>query len=179
MLADCASSILGKELARSITPTDEAADVQSRLDETAEAVRIAGFSAPPLGGIRDLRAYLKKAKLGASLTLDEFMDVRSMLYATSAVKRFFSELELEAPMLKEQAQNLEILTMLERSLDNAIDERGELRDDASVELARIRREDDLLHEVHRRHRAHAANNTDCLLHRDHSSMLQRPRARSS
>ncbi len=140
MLADCASSILGKELARSITPTDEAEDVQSRLDETAEAVRIAGFSAPPLGGIRDLRAYLKKAKLGASLTLDEFMDVRSMLYATSAVKRFFSELELEAPMLKEQAQNLEILTMLERSLDNAIDERGELRDDASVELARIRRE---------------------------------------
>ena len=121
MLADCASSILGKELARSITPTDEAADVQSRLDETAEAVRIAGFSAPPLGGIRDLRAYLKKAKLGASLTLDEFMDVRSMLYATSAVKRFFSELEVEAPMLKEQAQNLEILTMPERSLDNAID----------------------------------------------------------
>ena len=58
MLADCASSILGKELARSITPTDEAEDVQSRLDETAEAVRIAGFSAPPLGGIRDLRAYL-------------------------------------------------------------------------------------------------------------------------
>ena len=29
MLADCASSILGKELARSITPTDEAEDVQS------------------------------------------------------------------------------------------------------------------------------------------------------
>ena len=140
MLADCASSILGKELAGSITPSEDAAEVQSRLDETAEAVRIAGFGAPPLGGIRDLRACLKKAKLDASLTLDELMDVRSMLYATSAVKRFFGELEVEAPMLKEQALSLEILTMLERSLDNAIDERGELRDDASVELSRIRRE---------------------------------------
>ena len=56
-----------------------------------------------------------------------------------------------------------------------VDEDG----DVLLVLARIRRQDDLLHEVHRRHRAHAADNTDCLLHRDHSSMLQRPRARSS
>ncbi|MDY6272353.1 MAG: endonuclease MutS2 [Selenomonadaceae bacterium] len=140
MLADCASSVLGKEAARAITPSPDADEVQTRLQETAEAVRIAGAAAPPLGGIRDLRAYLKKANIGASLTLDELVDVRSMLYATSGMKRFFTELEIEAPLLKEQAQGLEVLSVLERSLDNAIDEHGELRDDASVELARIRRE---------------------------------------
>ena len=78
--------------------------------------------------------------LGAALTLDEFVDVRSFLYATRNVKEFFKALETDAPLLKEAAHGLELLGQLERSLDNAIDEHGELRDDASVELRRIRRE---------------------------------------
>ena len=140
LLADCASSLLGKERATSIEPSSDREEVQSRLAETAEAVRIAGFAAPPLGGIRDLRPMLKKVKLGASLTLDELMDVRSFLYATRNVKTFFKALETDAPILKTSAHTLELLGQLERSLDTAIDEHGELRDDASVELRRIRRE---------------------------------------
>ena len=140
MLADCASSVLGKERAAAIAPSSDRAEVALRLAETAEAVRIAGFAAPPLGGIRDLRPMLKKVKLGAALTLDAFVDVRSFLYATRNVKEFFKALETDAPLLKEAAHGLELLGQLERSLDNAIDEHGELRDDASVELRRIRRE---------------------------------------
>ncbi|WP_294159712.1 endonuclease MutS2 [uncultured Selenomonas sp.] len=140
LLADCASSSLGKERARSIEPSSDREDVVARLAETAEAVRIAGFSASPLGGIRDLRPMLKKVKLGAALTLDELMDVRSFLYATRNVKEFFKTLETDAPMLKDAAHTLELLGQLERNLDLAMDEHGELRDDASVELRRIRRE---------------------------------------
>lgn len=140
MLADCASSVLGKERALAIAPSSDRAEVALRLAETSEAVRIAGFAAPPLGGIRDLRPMLKKVKLGAALTLDAFVDVRSFLYATRNVKEFFKALETDAPLLKEAAHGLELLGQLERSLDNAIDEHGELRDDASVELRRIRRE---------------------------------------
>ena len=140
MLAACATSVLGKERALSLTPSGDRDDVAARLAETAEAVRIAGFAAPPFGGIRDLRPFLKKANLGASLTLEELQDVQSFLYATKNVKEFFKTLETDAPILKDAARSLEILGQLTRSLDLAIDEHGDLRNDASVELSRIRRE---------------------------------------
>jgi DNA mismatch repair protein MutS2 len=49
-------------------------------------------------------------------------------------------LEIEAPILKEWARGIEILGQLERNLNNVIDEHGNMREDASVELRRIRRE---------------------------------------
>ena len=140
MLAACATSVLGKERALSLMPSGDRDEVAARLAETAEAVRIAGFAAPPFGGIRDLRPFLKKANLGASLTLEELQDVQSFLYATKNIKEFFKTLETDAPLLKDAAKGLEILGQLTRSLDLAIDEHGDLRNDASVELSRIRRE---------------------------------------
>ncbi|KHM52454.1 DNA mismatch repair protein MutS, partial [Anaerovibrio lipolyticus] len=62
------------------------------------------------------------------------------MYAMRGVKKFFKELELDAPILKNWARGLEILGELERNLENTVDEHGNLRDDASVELKRIRRE---------------------------------------
>ena len=56
------------------------------------------------------------------------------------VKYFFRDLEIEAPILKEWAHSLEILGQLERDLNNTIDEHGNMRENASVELSRIRRE---------------------------------------
>ncbi len=62
------------------------------------------------------------------------------MYAMRQVKTFFKETELDAPQLKARATELEILGNLERQLDNAIDERGTVRDTASAELQKIRRE---------------------------------------
>ena len=157
MLADCATSTLGRELCAALAPSSDRAEVQRRLDETAEAVRIAGVSTPPFGGIRDLRACLKKAQIGSALTLDECTDVRSFLYVTEHVKKYFEELELDAPILKARAADLAILAPLTRAIDTAVDEHGELRDDASIELSRIRRERAAAE-------AHVKSRLDALLH---------------
>ena len=53
---------------------------------------------------------------------------------------FFRDLGLEVPILKELARGMEILGELERHLENTIDEHGNIREDASVELRRINRE---------------------------------------
>lgn len=140
MLAARAGSSLGKERARSLQPSTDYAEVEEQLEQTAEAVRIHAVTSPPFGGIHDLRPLLKKIHMGAVLTLEELVDIRSTLYAMRNVKEFFKGLEIEAPTLKEWAHGIEILGQLERRLENTLDEHGSLRDDASVELRRLRTE---------------------------------------
>lgn len=140
MLAARAGSSLGKERARSLQPSTDYAEVEEQLEQTAEAVRIHAVTSPPFGGIHDLRPLLKKIHMGAVLTLEELVDIRSTLYAMRSVKEFFKGLEIEVPTLKEWAHGIEILGQLERRLENTLDEHGSLRDDASVELRRLRTE---------------------------------------
>ncbi len=140
MLTGCASSNLGKRLARELLPSSDFEEVASRLAETDEAVLIMETAAPPLGGIRDISSSLHKVELGAVLDLGELVEVRSTMYAMRNVKYFFRDLALDVPLLKELARGTEILGELERQLENIIDEHGNIREDASVELRRINRE---------------------------------------
>ena len=141
-LADKASSSLGKERVHNLLPSSELDEVRAALQETAEAFAVLQTSTPPFGGIRDIREFLHKAKMGAVLADYEFVDIMSTLYAMRNIKRFFKELETDTMVssLKEWAKALEILGQLENNLHNVIDEHGQMRDDASVELKRIRRE---------------------------------------
>lgn len=139
MLSAEAGSFLGKERAENLMPSSDFEEVEARLAETQEARDVLASSSPPLGAVRDIRHQLKKAAMGAILELDEFVDIMSVLYATWEVKRFFKDLAEGAPTLRERARHLEILGQLERNLENAIDEHGVLRDDASLALAKLRR----------------------------------------
>ena len=140
MLADRAGSVLGKEKARNLFPSSDPDEVCEWQAETAEAAGILAMTAPPLGGIRDIRLLLEKAGKGSVLELAEMHQVMSTLYAMRNVKYFFRDLDMPSPILKEWAHSIEILGQLERDLNNTIDEHGNMREDASVELRRIRRE---------------------------------------
>lgn len=139
-LAEKAGSKLGRELCLGLHPASDIDDVRESLAQTAEAVYVDSMTRPPLGGIFDLRPSIKKVGLGAVLELEEIQNILMTMYAMRAIKKFFKDLEMEAPMLKEKAHGIEILGNLERNLENTVDEHGNLRDDASVELRRIRRE---------------------------------------
>lgn len=140
MLEARAGSSLGKEKARRLYPSSDFDEIAEWQQETSEAVNVFALKAPPMGGIYDIRPLLKKAGKGATLDLGEMQEIMSTLYAMRNVKYFFRDLEIEAPILKEWAHSLEILGQLERDLNNTIDEHGNMRENASVELSRIRRE---------------------------------------
>lgn len=139
-LREKAGTTLGKELAGGLLPSGDREEVRERLQQTAEAVYVSSMAQPPLGGIKDIRESIKKVGLGAMLAPDELLDILTTMYAMREMKRFFKELEAEAPILKNWARSLEILGQLEKDLEHIVDEHGNLRDDASVELKRIRRE---------------------------------------
>jgi len=139
-LRDCATSNFGKELAEKIEPSEDFETVKENLSLTTEAVKIFALSSPPLGGFRDVREIFKKIRLGSVAEAEEFLDILSTMYTMRQVKAFFKESEIDAPKLKFRAAQLEILGNLERQLDNSVDEHGNIRDTASAELQKIRRD---------------------------------------
>ena len=139
-LRDCATSNFGKELATKLEPADDFETVRYNLSLTTEAVKIFAVSSPPFGGFRDVRETFKKIRLGSVAEAEELLDVLSTMYTMRQIKSFFKATEVDAPQLKSRAHEIEILGNLERQLDNAIDEHGTVRDTASVELQKIRRE---------------------------------------
>ena len=139
-LQEKAGSAMGKELCRGLLPSSDVNEVREWLAQTAEAVQVDSVAHPPMSGIHDIRQYIKKVGIGSILEPAELLDILSTMYAMRAVKKFFKELEAEAPLMKAAAHNIEIMGQLQRNLENTIDEHGVLRDDASIELKRIRRE---------------------------------------
>lgn len=136
-----AESALGKEAAARLSPSGDFLEVEERMRETAEgaAVLQAALSAP-LGGIRDIRGLLKKARFGAMLEPHELLEIASTLYAMRKVKRFFKETEVDVPILCEMAGGIEILGQLEARIDAIVDEHGSVKDSASAQLQQLRRE---------------------------------------
>lgn len=139
-LRDCASSNFGKELAATIEPDDDIETIRDNLALTTEAVKIFAFTSPPLGGIRDVREVLKKIQLGSTAGSIELADILSTMHAMKNVKKFFKESDVDTPKLKRRANQIEILGNLEIQLDNAIDDHGMVKDTASIDLQKIRRE---------------------------------------
>lgn len=140
-LADKAGSSLGKELAVTLIPSNVFTEVQDNLLATKEGYSILQASPNvPLGGMRDLRPMLKKARLGAILNAADLLDCAGALYALRKIKRFFKELTLDTPKLHNLAKSIEILGQLEQQINCIVDEHGAIREDASIELQRIRRE---------------------------------------
>ena len=126
-------------MAGRLTPSADLEEIQAWLEETAQATEVLNVATLPLGGFHDIRRALETAKKGALLEIEDMLAVRETLYAMRQVKRFFKELSLEAPILKEWGRNIEIQGQLERNLDNIFDEHGVVRDNATLELLRIRR----------------------------------------
>ncbi len=136
-----AGSAMGKERCRKMLPLTHPSDIREKLDETAEVVQIFESAEPlPLGGIRDIRSSVTRAGLGAVLMPDEFLAIRSTLYAARRLKKFFGETSLELVRLQELALSISVFNQIEDKIEQAISEQGVVRDDASLELMRIRRD---------------------------------------
>lgn len=141
MLADRTGSIIGRELAEVLLPVSDTGQVRDRLAETAEARDIMNnFTSIPLGGIRDVRASIKRASLGAVLEPHELLAIASTLYAARRMKTFLSDLPIETPLLSAKAGQIVLLKNIETTIEATITEQGSIRDDASSELLKLRRE---------------------------------------
>lgn len=117
------------------------ADAQRALTETQELMALlAEDLAPPLTDLRDLDSYLPRLSSEGSLDGPALADVLGMLGNAARLRRYLSSHRERAPTLQGGNHIDPSLEDLEETLQQALQPDGSLRDDASSELRRLRRE---------------------------------------
>jgi DNA mismatch repair protein MutS2 len=146
-LATYASFSAGEEKARSLTPVTSPQEIHQRLEITGEA-RVLLDSQPDitLGGTHDVRPLVEAAQRRATLPPPELLDVRDTLVAARNLHRALSRQDSQFPRLARLADGIQPCPDIIAEIGRCLDERGGIRDDASPELARIRREVRIAHD---------------------------------
>ncbi len=132
---------LGAELVQQLEPAPVLAEARERLALTREARSLLNArSDMDLGGVSDLRFLVDRARHAATLVGSELLQVRDTLIAAERLARFFGRMEVQFPGLADIAGRIRPLPQLEEAISRVLDDRGEVRDSATPELARIRHE---------------------------------------
>ncbi len=139
LLAGYAACSLGKELARGLEPQTDADKIRAELALVSEMVEALGAGhAPPFGGLHDIRLIIRRAAIGAQLTIEELLEVADTLTCTGAIYRY--RMRLGSPFLRlaDLLAPVEDLGPVAKTITGCIDGRGHVLDMASRELAQIR-----------------------------------------
>ncbi len=145
-LAGHASFSAGAELARSLTPATDFQEIHRRLEVTSEARTLLDDKpSTTLGGAHDVRPLVMATQRGAALPAAELLDVRDTLVAARNLHRTLTRLKDQFPNLARLAGRIQPCPAVVVEIDRCLDERGNVRDNASPELARIRREVRIAH----------------------------------
>ncbi|MEX0626095.1 MAG: endonuclease MutS2 [Chloroflexota bacterium] len=127
-----------RELAEAAVPLADAVHVGLLQDQTDEASRLlVEQSQATVGGARDVRQALERARRGGRLAPADLLDITETLRATSA---FAARLgEWRGTHLTTVRGELDDAPQLRARIERTADEAGEILDSASAELAAIRK----------------------------------------
>ena len=139
-LAATTRTVIGAESAGELAPTADGRDVAMRQQETAEARRLLDTTgALELGPAEDLRPAVQRALLGGVLRGEELLHFGTLAAAARWNRNALGNRE-DLPLLAATAENFPDLPDLESAVNRAIGPSGEVLDDASPELGRLRRD---------------------------------------
>jgi DNA mismatch repair protein MutS2 len=139
------SSAMAKSLVDDICYSTDYDEVQRKIQETDEFLSVLLYDdAFPIQEYDDLRATLAHLHVeGTFVEVEELARLRDFIASvihTFVYFRIRHEEENKYPALWEICQNVLLEKELQESINRLIDAKGNLRDDASEELRRIRRE---------------------------------------
>ncbi len=137
------STPMGRRLAEELAPSSDLPDVERSLqatEEAAAAYRLKGIG--PFRGIADIRAHLKRAVIGGTLSSAELLETALTARGARRVRSHILHVHEDhpIPLLEHIAEGIYPRKELEDTIFACIDEDGHVLDSASSELAQIRRE---------------------------------------
>lgn len=145
-IAALCSSRMGKDNAAGMSFSADFDLVGSLLRQTAEMLSLIQAKTDlPAANVYDVVPYLNDIKaIGSFMTADRLYALGRMLSAISEVRAFFAKSDEDTsqplyPELNSKFQSLMGFPMIEREIDRCVDKYGEVKDNASPELAEIRR----------------------------------------
>ena len=140
MLAALAITDPGREAARALLPSGDAATVRRLQAETEEATTVMAYTGGnPMAWFTDVRPFLKLAKAGGTLSPKALLQVADALKASRTMRGALVTDREDTPYLTEMGSRLATNRSLEEEIFDAIISEDEISDHASPELYDIRR----------------------------------------
>lgn len=141
-LAGSAQSALGSAAVRALEPATEYAEVERRLAVAGEALHLLDTGGGlPLSGLEDVRELLDRAEVrGGALGPEDWPRLRRFLGVAGETARYLKHAAGTSPNLSRAGGGLETHEDIGARIDRLFDEDGQVRDDASPELRRLRNE---------------------------------------
>lgn len=142
VVARLASSSLGAAAVRSLTPSADLGEIEPELAVVGEMMRfLARDEGWALPAVPDVMEPLKKLRVeGSVLDGRVLRDVGTLVASARVVRRSLVPAAERFPTLGMLAGGLVQLEKEEAEIERVLDEKGEVRDGASPELYRVRRE---------------------------------------
>lgn len=141
-LTEKASSSMGKELCRNLTPSTDIEEIRLMQIQTKDALtRLFQKGSVSFGSVKDVRGSLKRLEIGSSLGIMEILAICGLLENTSRVKAYSRKERNDAPddSLDAMFDGLSPLTPLAGEIRRCILSEDEISDDASPGLRSVRR----------------------------------------
>ncbi|MEO9802691.1 MAG: Smr/MutS family protein [Reichenbachiella sp.] len=140
LVKDRCLSTLGEDFVDRLSFNTNTGKVNEWMDQTREFTLILTSGASfPQSNYTDISPALKRSELqGNFLDEEELFEVKLVLETLLNMVRFFHQNNEEYPVLSTRVAPIELDDQLYLALDQKIDEKGQLRDDASRELMSIR-----------------------------------------
>lgn len=138
-LSDKCSNAASKQMALDIVPSTDPDTVKEEVDKTGNALELIIRNATPeFVSFKDIKAIVNRADSGAELSLKELIEVRRFLYQIRKLSQWRGEIEGDT-LLDEYFEMIYPDYELEKRLEVSIIDENNLADEASSELASIRR----------------------------------------
>lgn len=140
MLADCAPTEGAKVKAGLLMPTGDTVEVLRRLRRTTDAKRLCDVKGmPPFGNVKDVSAACERAVKGAMLTTRELLEIAHVLRSARSLVDYLKNNKPFETVLDEMFERLLPNRFLEDKITRSILSEDMIADEASRELAEIRR----------------------------------------
>jgi len=131
----------GAQLAHELHPTSDLDEAVTWQRETAEAkLLLENKVNVTLGGARDVRDPAIQATRGVLIEAQTMLDIRYTLRRATTIKRTLGRMKGTYPLLSDVANEAEECNELQESIARVLNDKGEILDTASPQLAIIRRD---------------------------------------
>jgi len=132
----------GRQATTQVRPSTDREQIQLWLDQVTELKEYLQIGSQlPLGGIHELEPIIDRLRsTGEVLSPVELLEVAETAKAARTLQQLVSSCEPRYSRLAELLDNLQPIPELEKKISRAIAQRGHIKDGASPELSRVRKE---------------------------------------
>lgn len=142
MLIQSCMTPVGRELVEQLSIMDDVTQIQNSIELASELrLLIEQGNRPPEVEFEPIEETIKYSRIeGSMLSMEQLFNLLLVLRAAEESSQYIRSNQEECPQLFNTYKDLKIDRPLIKHLDRCIDERGQLRDSASKELQRLRRQ---------------------------------------